>query len=268
MSDTPQMLGSAHLGNCALLFVEGGDTLAEGVTSLINAVYLALCGLHVQSPHVLPVLFQKGNKEVHGNTDVLDKLVRGLGNVSDGNANAKHLLQLELHSATKLVDLGEQVIRVGEEGRELVHLVQTRNKTGDLSDDDLRGKESIILLSQLLDQLLVFVELLQHINVHEVNSGLLGLLNVLSISEHANIEPDFGDVGKFDLSTETLILLGVVIFQPNLELHSLCEHLGLLGVLLLGLLDRRYFVLINLLCRRGDGSDCCTQHIAWDFAHC
>jgi len=247
---------------------KGGDTHAEGVTRLIYAVYLAVCGLHVQSPHVLPVLFQKGNEEVHSNTDVLDKLVGGLGNVSDGNTDAKHLLQLEPDGATKLVDLSEQIVSVGEEGRELVHLVQTGNKTGDLSDDDLRGKESIILLTQLLDQLLVLVELLQHINVHEVDSGLLGLLNVLSISEHANVEPNFGDVREFDLSAETLILLGVIVLQPNLELYGLGEHLGLLGVLLLGLLDSRHFLVILLLCRSNNGGDGCTQHVAWDFAHC
>lgn len=49
-----------------------GYTHAEGVTGiLIDAVNLALCGLDVQSPHVLPVLLQQGDKEVNGDVDVL-----------------------------------------------------------------------------------------------------------------------------------------------------------------------------------------------------
>jgi len=247
---------------------KGGDTLAEGVTSLIDAVYLAVRGLHVQSPHVLPILFQQGNKEIDCDTDVLDKLIGGLGNVPDGDAHAKHLLQLELDGAAKLVDLGQQVLRVGEEGGELVHLVQTGDKTGDLTDDDLRGEESIILLAQLLDELLVLVEFLQGIDVHGVDAGLLGLLNVLGITENADVESDFGDVGQFDLTAETLILLGVIVLQPNLELYSLGEHLGLLGVLLLGLLNMRDLSLVLLLGRGDDGVDGATQHVAWDFAHC
>lgn len=53
--------------------------------------------------------------------------------------------------------------------------------------------------TKLLDELLVLVQLLQGINIHGVDSGLGGLLNVLHISKHANAELDLGDVGEFHL---------------------------------------------------------------------
>lgn len=40
--------------------------------SLKDAVDFALGGLDVQGAHVLPVLLQQRNKEIHGNVDVLD----------------------------------------------------------------------------------------------------------------------------------------------------------------------------------------------------
>jgi hypothetical protein len=105
--------------------------------------------------------------------------------------------------------------------------------------------------TELLDELLVLVHLLQGLNIHGVDAGLGGLLNVLHITKHAYAELDFGDVGEFHLlevrrrrarcecmcylSAETLILLGVVVLQPNLEFNSLSEDLGL-PVLVLALI--------------------------------
>ncbi len=41
--------------------------------------------------HVLPVLLQERNKEVDGQVDVLDELVRGHLDVTDGDGDAQHL---------------------------------------------------------------------------------------------------------------------------------------------------------------------------------
>lgn len=73
-------------------------------------------------------------------------MLSGLGDISDSSAQAKHLLQLELDGGAQLVHLVDQTLRVGDEGRELTGSVQTGSKTGNLSNDGLRGKESVVLL--------------------------------------------------------------------------------------------------------------------------
>jgi len=216
----------------------------------------------------LPVLLQQGNKEIDCNIDVLDQLLRGLAAVSDSGTQAKNLLQLELNSGPQLVNLADQVFRVGDEGREFTGFVQTGGETRNLSDDGLGGKESIVLLGELLDELLVLVQLLQGINVHGVDSSFGGLLDVLNVSEHAHAELDLGDVGKFNLTAETLILLGVIVLKTNLELYSLSEEFSLFSISLLGLGLDLFLLLVSLFGGCEDLVDCCTQHVARDLAHC
>lgn len=54
---------------------------------------------------------------------------------------------------------------------------------------------------------------------------------MLGISKHADFHFGPRNVGQFDRATETLVLLGVVVLESNLELNSLCE----LAILLLGI---------------------------------
>lgn len=56
---------------------------------------------------------------------------------------------------------------------------------------------------------------------------LLGLFLVLGISDKADLERGSGDVGKSDGTDESLILLGIVILESNLELNSFSELSGL-----------------------------------------
>ena len=58
---------------------------------------------------------------------------------------------------------------------------------------------------------------------------LLGLFLVLGISDKADLERGSGDVGKSDGTDESLILLGIVILESNLELNSFSELSGLDG---------------------------------------
>lgn len=59
-----------------------------------------------------------------------------------------YLLHLELNGGLHFIDLGHHGLRVGEETREFTSLVQTRTQqTGNLLDQSLRGKESIVGLS-------------------------------------------------------------------------------------------------------------------------
>jgi hypothetical protein len=79
--------------------------------------------------------------------------------MSDGDAQAQDLLELELDSGAHLVELVGEVLVVGYWGRELAGLGETGPKeTGDLLDEGLRGKESVVLLGEFLNELLVLVE--------------------------------------------------------------------------------------------------------------
>lgn len=134
--------------------------------------------------------------------------------VTDCNAQAQNLLKLELDGGTELISLDGKVIVVGDGGRELANLVETgTEKTGDLLDESLRGNESIVLLGELLDELLVLVELLQILNRLELHTGSLGLVAVESITENADGHLGTGNMGKpvvncvncIDLATQAIL---------------------------------------------------------------
>lgn len=66
-------------------------------------------------------------------------------------------------------------------------LGQTRaQQTGNLLDEGLRGDESIVLASQLLDKLLVLVEFLQVIRRHGVDTAVLGTVEIVLVTQYAN----------------------------------------------------------------------------------
>ena len=50
-------------------------------------------GLDVQGPHVLPVLLQQGDEEVHCQMDILDKIILSHTHVANSNRQAEHLKQ-------------------------------------------------------------------------------------------------------------------------------------------------------------------------------
>ena len=78
---------------------------------------------------------------------------------------------------------------MSEQGRELAGFVEPRSKEpGDLLDQRLRREESIVLLRQLLDELLLLVQLLEVLGTHEGNSLGLRLIAVLLVAEHAHGE--------------------------------------------------------------------------------
>lgn len=78
-------------------------------------------------------------------------------------------------------------------------------------------------LTQLLDQLLVLVQLLEVINVLGVDAGGRCLLAVLHITQHAHLHAWAGDVGQLDGARETLVLLGIVVLEADLQLNGLHE---------------------------------------------
>jgi hypothetical protein len=79
--------------------------------------------------------------------------------MADSDTQAKNLLQLELDRRTNLGKLVGQVLGVGNGGGEFSSFGETGSEqTGDLLDQSFRGQESVVLLGELLDELLIFVE--------------------------------------------------------------------------------------------------------------
>lgn len=128
--------------------------------------------------------------------------------VTDGDTEAEDLLKLELDSRLDLVDLGLDIIRVGDGGGEHTHLVELgTDETGDGLDEGISGQEGVVGGSPLLDRLLLLVELLQVIGRDTVNSELAGQVEVLLISNDADLGVGAGSLGEDIGSSETLILL-------------------------------------------------------------
>lgn len=69
---------------------------------------------------------------------------------------------------------------------QLLTLGQTRTQeTRDLLDQSLRSDESIVFASQLLDELLVLVQLLQVVSRHGIDTTVLGTIDIVLVTENA-----------------------------------------------------------------------------------
>ena len=81
--------------------------------------------------------------------------------------------------------------------RNALTLGETGTKeTRDLLDESLRREESVVLLGELLDKLLVLVELLQVVDRFVLEVDLLGAVDVGGIRENADGHAGTGDVGQ------------------------------------------------------------------------
>ncbi len=191
-------------------------------------------GLDGQAADVLPALLEEGDKVVDGKHDVAEELLGLHLDVADGDTHAEDLLELELDGGLDLGDLGGEVVGVGDGGGELAGLRQTgAEETGDLLDQGLGGDEGVVLAGELLDELLVLVELLQVVGRHGVDAAVLGTIEIVLVTEDADGHVGAGDGGQLDGAGETLVTLGVVVLETDLELDGLEEValLGLVGVL-------------------------------------
>jgi hypothetical protein len=195
--------------------------------------------LDVDNSDVLPLLLQQRSQEIRCQLYVNNVLLLGELGVSNSNVQAHNLLHLELDGRLDLVDLLLHIIRTGEKSGELSCLGKTGSqKTRNLLNHVIRGKEEIVLLCKLLNKLLVLVKLLQVLNTHVVDSDTVCLLTMSSVSEHAALEVRAGNGGELESSRETLLTLRIVVLKGNLHLDGLGE------VTLLSL---------NLLSTLGDG---------------
>jgi hypothetical protein len=120
-----------------------------------------------------------------------------------------------------------------------------------LLDQGVGSDEGIVLACELLNQLLVLVELLQIVRRHGIDTGVLGTIDIMLVTENT-IQPSVhcpslvcvivdvpdahsraGDDGETDGSGETLVTLGIIVLEADLEFDGLEEVtlLGLKGVL-------------------------------------
>jgi len=135
----------------------------------------------------------------------------GVGNLPAGN-------RVRISSTRKRTD--KTGLTLGETGAE---------QTGDLLDQGVGSDEGVVLASQLLDELLVFVELLQVVGAHGVDTAVLGTIDVVLVTEDADAHVRAGDGREADGARETLVTLGVIVLEADLELDRL-EEVALLGL--------------------------------------
>lgn len=74
----------------------------------------------------------------------------------------------------------------------------------------------------------MLVELLQLIKRDGFNLGSGSNIGVLGISNDANLQTGSADIGETVRAAETLILLGIVVLQANLQFNGL-EEVSLVG---------------------------------------
>jgi len=196
---------------------------------LEEADWLAHGRLDVERLDVLPVFLEQGDEEVDAQHDVGKDLILSHLDMADGNTQAENFLKLELDCRLDFNNLVTKILSVIDGGGELSSLRETgAEETWDLLDEGLGRQERIVLLGKLLNKLLVLVKLLQIISSHVLQLNLLRTIDVSSIGKNAKRQARAGNIGKLDGSRETLITLGVIVLEANLQFDSL-EEVALLG---------------------------------------
>jgi hypothetical protein len=90
----------------------------NSIHHLVQALGRRHRSLDGQASHVLPALLQERHKVVDSQHDVGDQLILGHANIANGDTHAQDLLQLKLDGGLDFVDLGAQVLVMGDRGGE------------------------------------------------------------------------------------------------------------------------------------------------------
>ena len=91
---------------------------------------LAHGGLDVNRPEVVPSLLEEGGEEVDTHEDVLSELLLSHLLVADSDGHAGDLLELELDGSAGIIDLGSQVLVVGDDLGEHTNTVEDGSEDG------------------------------------------------------------------------------------------------------------------------------------------
>jgi hypothetical protein len=103
-------------------------------------------------------------------------------------------------------------------------LGQTRTQeTGNLLDQGVGSDEGIVLACELLDELLVLVQLLQVVGGHGVDTTVLRTVDIVLVTQDADGHVGAWHRGQLDGARETLVTLGVIVLEADLELDGLEE---------------------------------------------
>jgi hypothetical protein len=86
---------------------------------LVEALWWGHGSLDGKTSNVLPSLLQQRDEVVDGQHDVGDQLILSHANITNSNTHTQDLLQLELDGRLDFVDLGGEILVVGDWGREL-----------------------------------------------------------------------------------------------------------------------------------------------------
>ncbi|KAH3667210.1 hypothetical protein OGAPHI_002859 [Ogataea philodendri] len=187
-------------------------------------------GLDDEGTNVLPVLLEQRNQEVDSHHDLGDKSILLHLNVANSDSQTQNLLKLELNGGLHIGNLGVQVVVVRDWSWELTSLGQLRTqKSWNLLNQNLRSNESIVLLGQLLDELLVLVQLLQVINRHGIDTKRLSSVDIESITKNTDGHVRSWNLRKLQGTRETLVSLWVVVLKTNLQFNGL-QEVSLLGL--------------------------------------
>lgn len=182
---------------------------------------------------VVPALLEEGGQEVETHEDVLSEFFLIHGLVTDGDVHASGLLKLELNAGSGIINLGLEVVVVGDDLWEHTDSVEDGSEDGgDLLDEGVGGEEDGVFLGPCLDEFLILVEGLEEIEIDgiDMDVSLLDDLEMLGITDEANLELRSWDVGESDGTSESLVLNWIVVLKTDLEFHGLDE----LSLLLVG----------------------------------
>jgi hypothetical protein len=94
------------------------EEMWNSIHHLVQALGRRHRSLDSQAAHVLPAFLQERHQVVDSQHDVGDQLVLSHANIADSDTHTQDLLQLELDCRLDFVDLGAQVLVVGDRGGE------------------------------------------------------------------------------------------------------------------------------------------------------
>ena len=94
-----------------------------------------------------------------------------------------------------------------------------------LLDEGVSGEKHGVLLGPLLDEFFVLVEGLKCVEVHNIDVNVLFLndLQMLGVSDQADLHFGSWDVRESDGTGESLIFLWIVVLKSDLEFNSFLE---------------------------------------------
>ena len=175
---------------------------------------------------VVPALLEEGSQEVETHEDVLSEFFLSHGLVTDGDVHASGLLKLELNAGSGIINLGLEVVVVGDDLWEHTDSVEDGSEDGgDLLDKGIGGEEDGVLLGPCLDEFLILVEGLEEIEIDgiDMDVSFLDDLEMLGITDEADLKLWSWDVWKSDGTSESLVLNWIVVLKTDLEFHGLDE---------------------------------------------